>query len=141
MIQATTALALLLCLLPTAIHAWPTGAGGCATGVAAPAGFHMGGPAEETSLEDGGFTVTLDSDLMVGETTMITLASSDNKPFRGFLVRLEGDGELEPVGDLGQIAEVCGDVPGVVRSFFRSCYCCLCSIVAVAAMGLCVERA
>lgn len=120
MISRPTCLALLAAaaaasLLSPTVTALPSGAVSCPLGVAAPEGNHGSGTFEQvTTLEEGGFTVTLDGDLVVGETRMITL--SGERVFRGFLVRLEGDGELEPIGTESQVATACGGVPGVVRT-------------------------
>lgn len=126
MAQQQQLLFLFVSTLLTAAHAFSSGAGACPMGIAAP--FHSIGAPMQTTLEEAGFTLELDGDLMVGETVTLTL--SGERDFRGFLVRLDGDGELEVEDDdTSIVAAACGDVPGVVCVVCDHHLCVLCVCV------------
>lgn len=102
-------------LLSSSIHAFPSGAGGCSGGQAAVEGAHLTTDAVTGFLSDGGFELvvndqfSLDPDtltsLEIGKPYSLSIRSSG--PFRGILIRMEGDGITVTPASGFQEAAVC----------------------------------
>jgi len=90
-----TCIVLVVTSFPATILAWPFGAGSCAAGVAAIGGSHLTrANITQGTLEEGGFQVSCNSNLLVsGEITIIDVGQDntlvlEGGTFKGFLFRL-----------------------------------------------------
>lgn len=101
------------------VLAYPTGAGGCASGVAAVGGTHLTYNRTTGPLADGNFQVFLDdtTELAPNTTTMITpsqeymirIVASGDAFFEGALIRVDGTGTTLEPGLNAQTAMACTD--------------------------------
>jgi hypothetical protein len=108
-------------LSSSSIHAFPSGAGGCDGGMAAVEGAHLTANAVTGTLADGGFDLIVNGQFKLEPSTLTSLeldkeyklSIQGSGPFRGILIRMEGEGiTMTPESDF-QLASVC-DSEGAV---------------------------
>lgn len=114
-----TCIVLVVTSFPATILAWPFGAGSCAAGVAAIGGSHLTrANITQGTLEEGGFQVSCNSNLLVsGEITIIDVGQDntlvlEGGTFKGFLFRLGGSTSSVSTTDSLSVAtsDTSGDV-------------------------------
>jgi len=110
-------------------NAFPSAPGGCSGGSAPVAGFHLSRDITTGPIEEGGFQISIDGEVLTtgttftispGEDHTVTLETTSASFFRGFLIRIgETDvstlGAINPAPDetLASVAAVCSDVGGI----------------------------